>query len=88
MKIKRTMVTTADNPFCPIKQTEEWSNFDHQHHYNTMEYLMRVARVSPEMEEIEFENEIERAVDIICRLNPLGIYVKVSVETEENETED
>lgn len=82
-KIKRHAVSTVDNPFCPITQYPLWARFDEDHGYHTMNYLMRVARVSPEMEDFEYENEIARAVDGITRLNPLGIYKKVVVEVEE-----
>jgi hypothetical protein len=77
------MVSTSDNPFNPFTQYSDWERFDIDHGYNTMSYLMRVARVSPYMEEYEYEQAITEAVNTICRLNPLGIYIKVSHENPE-----
>lgn len=79
--ITQFMVTTTDNPFDPFTQYEQWDRFDCQHGYYTMNYLMRLANVSTDLTDQEYEDEIEAAVDTICRLNVLGIYKKVSTKT-------
>ena len=72
-----TMLTTVDNPFDPYKDFDNWLNFDQEHRYFTLETVARVAKVSDEMPDDMYEKEVERAVDFLCRVNPLGIYKKV-----------
>lgn len=37
------LLTTFDNPYNPYKDMDKWSNWDHQHKYNTSEYLARIT---------------------------------------------
>lgn len=75
------MLSTIDNPYNPFSDYEKWNNYDVSKGYHTMNYLMRIARVSPDLEEQEYENEIQDAVDTICRLHPMGMYIKLSETT-------
>lgn len=71
------MLTTIDNPFNPYVDFVNWHNFDREKGYKTLETVARVAKVSDEMPDDMYEKEVERAVDFLCRVNPLGIYKKV-----------
>ena len=71
------MLTTIDNPFDPFEQFTSWFMFDIEKGYNSCSYLARIANVTEEMTQKEENEEIERAIDEIIFLNPLGIYKKV-----------
>ena len=74
--MKRSMLTTFDNPFDPFTQYEDWENFDVQHHYNTNQVLADVAFTSSETGPIDELESYEAAIDDICRLFP-NIYTRV-----------
>ena len=69
-------LTTIDNPYDPFEEFDLWNLFDKEHNYNSCEYLMRIANVSDEMSQLEIDIELERAIDEIIALNPIGIYKK------------
>lgn len=75
------MLTTIDNPFNPYTQFEDWYAFDEQKGYCSCGLLARIANVSDEFSEIDEKEEILRAIDEICEINPLGIYTKFYKET-------
>lgn len=81
------MLTTFDNPFNPFENFEEWMMFDVAKGYNTCSYLARIARLSSDMTEKEYERENERAIDEIIRCDFLNIYKKVTPETAEQTAE-
>ena len=72
------MLTTIDNPFNPFIQFDEWFRYDMGRHYNSCGYLARITSSSPNMTAEEEEEDIVRAIDEICAVNPLGIYKKVT----------
>lgn len=78
-------LTTIDNPFDPFEQFDSWLLFDKEKGYNSSEYLMRIAQISDDMTQKEIDEEIERAIDEIVALNPLGIYKKVKREIVEED---
>ena len=78
------MLTTVDNPFNPFEQFTSWLMFDKEKGYNTSEYLARIVKLSDDMTQKEENEEIERAIDEIINCNPLGIYKKVTRQTEES----
>jgi len=77
------MLSTVDNPYNPFEQFNEWLLFDNEKNYNSSGYLMRIANLSDEMSQKEESEEIERAIDEILSLNPLGIYKKVTKDLNE-----
>lgn len=81
------MLTTTDNPFNPYTHFENWLQFDEEKGYNTLETVARVANVTDEMPDLLYEKEVERAVDFLCRMNPLGIYKKVKKDDSKNKKE-
>lgn len=70
-------LTTTDNPYDPFTQFDEWNLFDTTNGYNTCGYIARIARVSDELSEEDYNDEVERAIDEIIRFDPLNIYIKV-----------
>lgn len=76
-------LTTIDNPFDPFDQFSQWFLFDTEKGYNSCSYLARIAQTSDEMSEQEYNHEVERAIDEIVTVNPLGIYKKI-VRTQPN----
>lgn len=78
-------LTTTDNPFDPFEQFASWLLFDKEKGYNSSEYLMRIANISDDMTQKEIDEEIERAIDEIVMVNPLGIYKKVKREIVEDD---
>ena len=72
------MLTTIDNPFNPFTQFDEWYRYDLGMHYGTCGYLARIAKITQNMTDEEEEEEINRAMDEICEVNPLGIHKKVT----------
>ena len=79
--MNEVMITTIDNPFDYFTQFTQWLLFDKEKGYNTCEYLARIAQTSDDMSQAEIDEEIERAIDEIITLNPLGIYIKVTKKT-------
>lgn len=71
-------LSTVDNPFNPITQFEKWFEYDTRKGYNSCAYLARLARTSPEVSAVENQVQIESAIDTIVKLDPLGIYIKVT----------
>ena len=81
--MKVSMLTTLDNPFDPFKQFDEWLAFDRDNGYHTCEYLARIVKTSDELSEQDEAIAIEQAIDEIVKMNVLGIYKKVSIDSSE-----
>lgn len=69
-------ITTRDNPFNPLSEPEKWRQYDENHGYFTMNYLMRVARQSSLLSEDDNRAFLEDAIDEIIHFNG-DFYVKV-----------
>lgn len=74
---QESKLTTIDNPFNPFTQFDEWYQFDTTNGYNTCAYLARIAKVSNELSDADYDDEVERAIDEIIKFDPLNIYIKV-----------
>ena len=79
---KECMLTTIDNPFDPFEQFTSWLMFDIEKGYNSCSYLARIVNLSDDMTQKEMDEEIDRAIDEIITINPLGIYIKATRQTE------
>ena len=82
--VSQSTLSTIDNPFDPFEQFTSWLMFDDAKGYNSGGYLMRIANVSEDMSETEYDDEINRAIDEIVTTNPLGIYIKVTKDLVES----
>ena len=77
---KQIMLTTKDNPYDPFEDFTSWFMFDIEKGYNTCGKLMRIAKVSNDMSEVEYNKEIDRAIDRIIELDFLDIFKKTEKE--------
>jgi len=77
-QLTELMLTTVDNPFNPFTQFEEWLQFDTSSGYNTLAFLARVARVSPDLSEPDQQLAIHEAIDEIIQENVSGVWRKVT----------
>ena len=76
----KCMLTTFDNPYDPFDQFDQWFMFDNDFGYCSCQYLARIARTSDALSEKENDEEVERAIDEIIRLDPFNIYKKYKVD--------
>lgn len=79
---KLHMLTTVDNPWNPFTHWDEWFSYDLHAGYNTPGMLARIAITSDELSDADQDQAIEDAIDEIVRINALGIYRKISQESE------
>lgn len=80
---KVSMITTNDNPFDPFDQWEEWLRFDKEKGYYSWNRVARLANFESDMSEKEMDDETERAIDMLIKLDPLNIFNKKVREEEE-----
>lgn len=73
------LLTTVDNPYNPKTEFIQWFLYDCEKGYNSCAYLARIAKTSEQLSDEENNDEIERAIDEIIRLDFLGIYKKITV---------
>ncbi|MBR5862157.1 MAG: hypothetical protein IKZ08_02395 [Bacteroidales bacterium] len=76
------MLSTMDNKINPFVDFSGWWHFDHERKHNCCELLARVAHLSDDMTELEKDAECERAIDEIIKHDELGIYRKVTPQTD------
>lgn len=79
--MKRSRLTTFDNPYDPFDEFDSWFLFDSEKGYNSSGYLGRIVNTSEENSEEENEQEITRAIDEIIKYDFMNIYMKVEKET-------
>lgn len=82
---KETMLTTIDNPFDPFEQFTSWFLFDIEKGYNTCGKLMRIAKVSDDMSQEEYNSAIDEAIDTIIKNDFLDIFTKKTIEIPDEE---
>lgn len=75
---KQFALSTSDNPFNPFIDYSSWLSFDKEKGYDSSERLMRVAKITEEMSDVEETREIEKAIDTIIKNDFLNIFIKVS----------
>ena len=78
------MLTTVDNPFDPFDQFDSWLQFDNDKGYNSCGRLMRIAKVTDDMSQEEYDAEVERAIDEIILYDFMNIYKKAIKQTAVN----
>ena len=79
-RIVQFRLTTIDNPFDPFTDFDKWYAFDEAKGYHSCSYLARIVKTSSAFSDDDQIRETNRAIDEIIKLNPLGIYTKVSRE--------
>jgi hypothetical protein len=71
------LLTTVDNPWNPFTNYDEWYEFDHTKGYDTPGLLARIAKVSIDLSDADFELAIELAIDEVVEQNVSGMHQKV-----------
>ena len=79
-----TMLSTVDNPYDPFDHYDDWLAYDEQAGYHTNEYLARIANTDPTMSEKEVGDAIDFAINEIIRIDPFGLYIKLTKDIGEN----
>lgn len=77
------MITTADNPYCPFHQFEDWHQWDQFSGYHTLSYLASIARTSEDNSDEDNDLAIDEAISDILKLNITGNYIRVTRPTRE-----
>ena len=75
----KAMITTADNPYNPQTDFQQWYLYDVNNGYNTCAYLGRIVKDSEELSDEEKEIENERAIDEIIKYDFMNVYKKIYV---------
>lgn len=78
--MRKSMLTTIDNPHNPFDDYKAWFNWDAMVGYHTPSFLARILVDSHELSDADEERAIELAIDEIVRENVLGVYKKVTKE--------
>lgn len=71
-----SMLTTIDNPWNPFTNFMEWYTWDHQAGYNTPSLLARIAKISDDLSDSDYNLAIGEAIDEIVKVNASGVHVK------------
>ena len=79
--LRRVNITTIDNPFNPFDDFNSWFMFDVEKGYYTSSKIARLTHLTDDMTEKEENEEIERAIDELIKVDPLDIYIKIVQET-------
>lgn len=74
----KSMLTTVDNPHDPFNNYDDWTAWDERQGYHTQAFLSRVAVVSDDLSEADYDAAVEHAIDEIVEENILGLYRKVT----------
>jgi hypothetical protein len=72
------MLTTVDNPWNPFTNYQEWYEFDHAQGYDTPGLLARIANISLDVSDADFELSIEQTMNEIVNLNVTGMHILVT----------
>ena len=76
-KIVEYALSTADNPYNPFTQFDEWYAFDEGKGYHSSEYLARIAEDNTGLSEKEQILAKNLAIEEILQYNLTGNYIKV-----------
>ena len=71
------MLTTIDNPYDPFDQFTSWLMFDKEKGYDSCERLARLANITSEMTQKEIDEETDRAIDELIKLDLTDTFIKV-----------
>jgi hypothetical protein len=78
----KSMLTTIDNPYDPFTQWDEWFQYDLAAGHNSCGMLARIANLSNELSDAQYQQAIDDAIDEIVKENVTGSFVKVSKDVE------
>jgi hypothetical protein len=76
--MKKSMLTTVDNPHSPFDDFKSWYSFDISSGYHTLEFLGRIVNSSFDLSNSDIALATEQAIDEIVRENVSGVHRKVT----------
>lgn len=82
--MKRSMLSTIDNPFNPFDDFKAWYAYDVSSGYYTCELLARIAMTSDELSEADQDLAVDNAINEILKENISGMFIKVEREFADN----
>lgn len=82
------MLTTVDNPYNPFEQFDQWYAYDISAGYYTSGFLARIANVSNELSDADYNAALDAAINEIVKENVLGLYRKVTREVKDKTEEE
>lgn len=85
MMIKDCMLSTVDNPYDPFEQFNLWLMFDKEKGYDSCERLARLVNLTDDMTQKEIDEETERAIDELIKLDFTDTFIKVYKESTDTE---
>jgi hypothetical protein len=83
--IKDCMLSTVDNPYDPFEQFNLWLMFDKEKGYDSCERLARLVNLTDDMTQKEIDEETERAIDELIKLDFTDTFIKVYKESTDTE---
>ena len=69
---KMVRVTTADNPFNPFTEWDEWYFYDLSKGYSTCERLDRLSNTTSQLSDELNNEELEQAIDQLVEVGAVG----------------
>ena len=69
---KMVRVTTADNPFNPFTEWDEWYFYDLSKGYSTCERLDRLSNTSSQLSDELNNEELEQVIDQLVEVGAVG----------------
>lgn len=75
--MRQCMLTTMDNVYNPFTHPDEWLAFDDEKGYRTNRWLARCSLTSSNLDEEDYDQEFNDAIDRFLLLNPYGIHYKL-----------
>lgn len=78
--MKKHVLSTADNPYHPIDQFDEWYVWDTSAGYHTLSYLARIVKTSSHLPQPDRDLAHEQGIDEIMQHNLTGNYIRVAVD--------
>ncbi|MET0786320.1 MAG: hypothetical protein ABWY25_06400 [Paenisporosarcina sp.] len=76
--MKKSMLTTIDNPFSPFDDFVAWYSYDVSYGHHSCSFLARILNDSDQLSEADQDLAIDQAIDEIVKENVSGIYRKVT----------
>lgn len=75
--IRKSMLSTKDNPFNPFEDFSNWFNYDSDCRYDCCGILDRITGDTSKLSPTEQALETELAIDSFINSDPLNLYIKV-----------
>ena len=75
--IKKSMLSTKDNPYNPFEDFKKWYDYDSDCKYNSCGILDIITGDTSKLSPTEEALKTEMAIDSFIESDPLNLYIKV-----------